>query len=176
MQDEDSSLRGWAASALGEIGDTRAVEPLIAALQDQVPVVREWAAQALGEIGDARAVEPLIAALQDEDPDVRKIAAGALGQIRDARAVEFLLAALEDKNQEMIAAAHRFFIERGEKGSEAILIEALNNYGFEEMAEAFLNCGNSLLEAAGQEWAVHNGYKIMTTPGGGDRPVWGSSQ
>ena len=43
------------------------------------------------------------------------------------------------------------------------------------MAEAFLNCGNSLLEEAGREWADINGYYITTGPGGGS-PRWGSGQ
>ena len=46
----------------------RAVEPLIAALQDENEdlAVRETAAKALGNIGDTRAVEPLIAQLNDD--------------------------------------------------------------------------------------------------------------
>ena len=51
---------------LGEIGDARAVEPLIAELRDAYEdslgrLHGIGAAEALGEIGDARAVEPLIA-------------------------------------------------------------------------------------------------------------------
>jgi HEAT repeat protein len=60
-------VRKAAAEALGKIGDTRAVEPLIAALKTRDSDVRQAAAEALGKIGDARAVEPLIAALKDED-------------------------------------------------------------------------------------------------------------
>jgi HEAT repeat protein len=57
--------RGAIAWALGEIGDQRAVEPLIEALfygdgEYCVDFGRVAAAEALGEIGDARAVEPLI--------------------------------------------------------------------------------------------------------------------
>jgi len=87
-----------------------------------------------------------------------------------------LLAALKDENLEMIAGAHRFFIERGQKGSEAILIDALNQHGLADMAEDFLNCGNDLLEEAGRQWAARRGYDIMATPGRGDSPVWGSNQ
>ena len=48
------------AKALGDIGDERAVEPLIKALGHEDEDVRKSAAEALGKIGDARAVEPLI--------------------------------------------------------------------------------------------------------------------
>jgi HEAT repeat protein len=87
-----------AAEALGDIGDKRAVEPLIKALSDGGQEVRESAARALGEIGDKRAVKPLIKALEDEDYSVRAIAAGALGNIGDKRAVEPLIKALKDKD------------------------------------------------------------------------------
>jgi HEAT repeat protein len=68
---KDSSVRWNAASALGELGDSRAVEQLIAALRDESFVVRENVARALGVIGDARAVEPLIAALGHPSLSIR---------------------------------------------------------------------------------------------------------
>ena len=52
------------ATALGRIGDPRAIDPLVAALRDAYPEVREAAAGALGEIGGA-AVGPLIAVFDD---------------------------------------------------------------------------------------------------------------
>jgi len=63
---------GWrvrkdAVEALGNIGDARAVEPLIKALGDRNKEICLHAAWALGEIGDVRAVEPLIKALSDKD-------------------------------------------------------------------------------------------------------------
>jgi len=92
----DLSVRRDAAHALGELGDERAVEPLLARLKDSVWMVRAAAAWALGELGDARAVEPLIVALQDPEGWVRGMAASALGEIGDTRAIEPLLASLED--------------------------------------------------------------------------------
>ena len=71
-----------AAEALGEIGDARAVEPLILALKDEYWEVRRRAAEALGEIGDARAVEPLKKALNDESRGVREAARDALEKIK----------------------------------------------------------------------------------------------
>ena len=71
----------FAARALGEIKDTRAVEPLIEALKDSDKRVGIFAARALGNIGDARGVEPLIDALQDSDEEMRKWAADALEKL-----------------------------------------------------------------------------------------------
>ena len=79
-----------AAQALGEIRDTRAVEALVAALNN----VPGAAAEALGKIGDVRAVAPLIAALESPNHILRPAAAMALGKIGDARAIQPLIAAL----------------------------------------------------------------------------------
>jgi len=104
---------GWgyrsnAAKALGEIGDLRAFDPLIDALQDEYSGVRKEAATALGKIGDPRAVEPLIESLGDKDLGVRESAAQALGKIGDPRAVDPLIDALQDEysgvRKEAIAA------------------------------------------------------------------------
>jgi hypothetical protein len=62
----------------------------------------------------------------------------------------------------------------GAAGSGAFLIKALAKSGTKEMAEHFLNCGNSLLEDAAQEWASSHGYTI-TQVAGQSRPMWGSN-
>jgi WD40 repeat protein len=81
----DTLVRTAAAKALGQIGDPRAVGPLIAALKDRNrdDHVHEFAVRALGQIGDPRAVEPLHAALNDQhqEESVRNAAAEALGRI-----------------------------------------------------------------------------------------------
>jgi len=59
-----------AAFALGRIGDSRAVNPLIDALKDEDRWVREAAAEALASIRDPGAVNPLIDDLKDEDEDL----------------------------------------------------------------------------------------------------------
>ncbi len=93
-----------AMEALVSIGDARAVEPLIKALEEGWVKaygggrinVSTYAANALGEIGDVRAVEPLIKLLSDKE--VSSTAASVLGQIGDAKAVGPLIEALKDKN------------------------------------------------------------------------------
>ena len=59
LHDEDRYVRRGVAIALGQIGDARGVDPLIASLRDPDPSVRMSAAEALGKIGDARAVPAL---------------------------------------------------------------------------------------------------------------------
>jgi HEAT repeat protein len=80
-----------AAKILVRGGDSRAVEPLIAALEADSLGVRVAAAEGLGQIGDKRAVEPLIALLGDKEVKIRQASVRALGQIGDGRAVEPIL-------------------------------------------------------------------------------------
>ncbi len=78
-----------AIQSLGRIGDRRAVEPLIDALQDKTrPDFRSTAAEALGAIGDPRAVDPLIEILRRQDYDFVMPASQADGTITDPRALE----------------------------------------------------------------------------------------
>ncbi len=59
------------ARALGRIGDSRAVVPLIGKVQDSVSEVRRVVARALGELADVRATSSLMLALTDTSMEVR---------------------------------------------------------------------------------------------------------
>jgi rubredoxin len=89
-----------AARSLGQLADPRAVEPLIARLDDQNHGVGRAAAISLGQIGDKRAVEHLIVKLGDQKHDdsmyFQRDAATALGEIGDTRASDALMAAARD--------------------------------------------------------------------------------
>jgi predicted Zn-dependent protease len=93
LQTGSSDAQWQAAEALGNLGDLRAVEPLINALSVQHWRVRCSAAQALGRLRDPRAVDALIALVNRRNIDMtsRLAAAEALGNIGDQRAVAPLL-------------------------------------------------------------------------------------
>jgi ATP-dependent DNA helicase RecQ len=71
LQDQDGNVRRLAASALGKIGDARAVQPLMVLLQNETkPQVRQYAVKALGKIGDPRArrlLEQIAADASEQD-------------------------------------------------------------------------------------------------------------
>jgi HEAT repeat protein len=76
------AVRVAVAGVLGDLGDRRAVGPLIDALaRDRSADVRSRAAKSLGKLGDPTAVQPLINALKKSGGEVRQWAAVALRQL-----------------------------------------------------------------------------------------------
>jgi len=99
LQHKDPTVQYEAAEALGEIGDERAVEPLLAALKnDETSGVRWKAVEALSKLGTP-AVAGLIGALQHDDDDVRWKAAIGLGEIGDPNAIPSLVNLLCDDDR-----------------------------------------------------------------------------
>jgi len=60
LKSGNQQTRRRAVKGLGRSRDPRAIDPLMAALNDGSYLVRQEAARALGEIGDARAVRSLV--------------------------------------------------------------------------------------------------------------------
>lgn len=78
---EDLIVRARAALMLGKLGDTRAVGPLIKALDApgfQTPL---YAVQSLGEIGDTRAIDPLLVVLENSKDKLHEATLIALGRL-----------------------------------------------------------------------------------------------
>jgi len=68
LKSEDGNARRLAASALGKIGDSQAVQPLIDLLVTEIkPQVRQYAVKALGSIGDPRAIDLLTKISENEN-------------------------------------------------------------------------------------------------------------
>jgi HEAT repeat protein len=82
LRDENQDVCFKAIVVLGEIGDSRAVEPLVGVLKHfELWAMRFEAARSLGMIKDPRAIGPLTEALYDKDEYVREGAEGALKEI-----------------------------------------------------------------------------------------------
>ena len=81
----DPSQRALAAARLGSAGDPAALEPLIAALEDQDFNVRRGAARALERLGipDRRAFDLLVNLLRDTQSSVRDAAGQAIETLWD---------------------------------------------------------------------------------------------
>ena len=121
------AARRDAAIALGQLGATEAVTPLIAALRDPDAYVRQASAWSLGMLADARAVQPLIDALaHDGDDAVREWAMTALQRF-GAPAVEQLLAALHAEDRMVRRASAEAIGRFGDGQAVEPLIAALRS-------------------------------------------------
>jgi DNA polymerase III delta prime subunit len=90
--------------AIGEIGDKRAVEPLIEKLHHPSENIRRLAAETLGELADTRAIDVLGLMLFDNHPTVRESSAYALGRMgKDA--IYYLLIARKDEEKYVSSTA-----------------------------------------------------------------------
>lgn len=130
LKDDDNNVRSHAIYSLGQIGDEKAVEPLIQVMDDENERidVRNHAICVLGEIGDRRAVEPLIQVLKnkEEETSVRMGATRALAEIGDRRALEPLIQAMNDKDESVRNHAEYALIQFGETAVES-LIQVMND-------------------------------------------------
>ena len=77
-----------AIDTLGDIGDPRAVWPLIKCLESKERHIREKAIIALGKIKELRAIPPLIKKLDDMDRNVRSAVIKTLGNLADERSID----------------------------------------------------------------------------------------
>lgn len=127
LKDGEDGVRGYAAFALGQIGEERSVEPLIQTLGDKVMDVRKQAAEALRKIGEP-AIEPLVEALKNANSDVRSAAAWVLGRPpKEERAVEPLIEALRDESSDVRSVAASSLGEIGDVRAFEPLIQALED-------------------------------------------------
>jgi len=140
LASEDLSQRFYAAKALGELGDARAIDPLAALLNDPNPFVRREAVTALGKTKDRRAMPHLMKAVKDSDEQVRKLASDAMTEIKDAyfaevpeetsddaRKVEALATALNDASPVMRKQAALQLGEIKDDRAAELLVGALND-------------------------------------------------
>ncbi len=167
LKHKDYTLRMAAASALGNLGDTRAVQPLIEALEDKYWNVKASAASALGNLGDIRAVRPLIKALGEDEYAFARLAAASalsklgekkwlnivkgenedyqrLGNSGDKRAVEPLTRALSDKDFNVRRNAASALGNLGDKSAIEPLIKAYENDNDKNVKTAIVNAVKKL--------------------------------
>ena len=127
LSDGDSDLRIYAAHALGDQHDPRAVSALIGAFDDPDPNVRYHAIEALGKLRAADAVDKLAAIAESRDFYLAFAALDALMRIGDPRIAPRLVPLLQD---EMLRVPCADALGRlGDEDTIAPLITLLNEQG-----------------------------------------------
>jgi HEAT repeat protein len=143
---KDTWIRMECVDILAEIGDKKAVEPLINALKDKDAFVRQAAAKSLGKMSDTRAIEPLIKVLDDKVSTVREAAAEAL-EIIGKPSAPLIAESFKSKkhiNKESIALLKNLGI-----GDEAGVAEKINQ-SIEPLIKALKDENSTIREEAAE--------------------------
>jgi len=128
LKHENTYVQTSAIHFLGLTKDPRAVEPLVAALDDEDFWVRHRAASTLGTmVWDGQGVDLLIAALEDKSWRVRSSAALALGRKKVPRAKKALFTVSKDEETHVRNAAAVALWWLGESGPLDRLVDALTD-------------------------------------------------
>jgi len=159
---EKEFTRLAAVKALGNLGDARAVEPLINLLGHENECTRLAAVKALGNLGDARAMKPLIQALGDANKEIVESAVNALRTYTCA--VGPLIKTLADAGLMSQWAAAKVLGTLGDARAVAPLIEVLDKGDLparQAAAEALGSLGDAraiapLIKALGDDSKVRD--------------------
>jgi hypothetical protein len=86
---------------------------------------------------------------------------------------KYLFDAIESQNTIIIAKNYRFYIKAGIKGSEEIMIKALDNHFDYNMCMDYINCGYGYLENQACSVANRHDYQCNRSFGNHYGPRWG---
>lgn len=96
----DTGTRWAAVTALGMIGDARAVAAIAPVCRDVDPMIRGAGVMALGRIGDPSGTAALVDVASTEEGDmIRSMAIQALGGMGSPLVVEFLTGVIDDMSR-----------------------------------------------------------------------------
>lgn len=176
LDDPDHPFSGFIVRELQKHVSDESLVGLGKALLSSSWETNKLACEAIREYG-AKAIEYLSAALNSYGDDKwrSKIRLSSeLADIATPEALAVLDPFIERKDIHVFRGAYRYVIEKGEQGTEEILIQALDSWGSSTMAEVFLNSGNEKLKRYAESWAKARGHKIMQFGPNTGTSIWGS--
>jgi HEAT repeat protein len=132
LQDKEGTVRKFAATLLGKLGDPRAIEPLGMALYDLHHEVGKISAESLARFG-VPALDALVEALSHPEMWIRIHAIEALSRIKDARVAPILLEMLHDPEREVKKQAIQSLGELKDPRSSTALQEIVSNRADREL-------------------------------------------
>lgn len=129
----------------------------------------------LVQLGDP-AVKELILKMKDRNQEIRFAAADVLVKMykNDPNSVGQLTSAFDTQSIGAIAQNYPFYIRMGLKGTEDLLLKALDKRFTQDMCLDYINCGNYYIEAEANNIAEKHGYHVFTEMGSHYGPKWGS--
>ncbi len=135
--DENDEVRMQAISCLGELGDKKAAQTVVAALDDENPEVRAYAAGAVGALGIEDAKPRLRELLKQGIAPEMLAALGALCQMKDTHSIPTIVGHLNTANEVVIPYMMQGLIEL-EAESELQSLTKHDNASVRTQAESAL--------------------------------------
>lgn len=180
LDDPESAVRIFAVKKLDELGAKQAAPEVAEMLKSRVEQEVSQAVVTAGNLREPVAITPLVSLLEQgrmvplvEEalakigrPAVGALAAGhqchALAEMEKKRpgTTEPLPSYLAQRDLANVARWFDYYIYLGRPGSEPVLVDSLEAYGGKLMAQRFMSCGNPVLEEAGRNWWLDNGYEL----------------
>lgn len=162
LKDPCSNVRSSAAEGLGRVGDSSAVEALIALLNDE-DWVALFAAGALGRIRDRRAIRPLMCLVSSDKIDLQIAAIEAVGQIGGEEAVDGLMEAMDSADPEAVHAAVKGIVRLTHGNIE----KAVNRFGAERFFNDLSDAMNNLdIEETDVKMDFIQAFSVLRMEGG----------
>ena len=132
LRDKEGTVRKFAATLLGKLGDPGAIEPLGMALYDLHHEVGNASAESLARFG-APALEILVEALSHPEMWIRIHAIRALSRIKDSRITPMLMQMLNDPEREVKKQVIYALGEMKDPRSSSALQEIVSNRADREL-------------------------------------------
>jgi HEAT repeat protein len=131
LENDNNNIRNGAATVLGRLKDTEAIDHLCRLLKSKHRSDRISSIEALEKIASSTSTKPIIETLKDKDRDVRRKSVRALGVIGDARALMFLVDIMKkdkDFRQYACEAIGEIFKKSITKDSKEIVDPAVREF------------------------------------------------
>ena len=132
LQDKEGTVRKFAATLLGRLGDPRAIEPLGMALYDLHHEVGKVSAESLARFG-VPALDVLVDALSHPEMWIRIHAISALSRLKNGRVTPILLEMLNDPEREVKKQVIQSLGELKDPRSSNALQELVSNRADREL-------------------------------------------
>jgi HEAT repeat protein len=124
--DADPRIRRYLALTMGNLGDPRAIPPLVEGLNDPDIETQMNNLLALGSIGDKSATPAVVQRLSSNDPAIRKMAAFVLSALKDPEAAHDLQVALNDTSDEVRWYAAIALAQVNDASGSGVLIKLID--------------------------------------------------
>jgi hypothetical protein len=106
----------------------------------------------------------MVSRFNSDNLTVQREVVSALAYVGGHRADQILMDILKRRNLLLVAKAYPYYITHAQKHGISALLQTLDVYGSEKMAQVYLASGHPKLAQAARAWAHSHGMALVTWP------------